>query len=127
MSALSILAIALGGALGALSRVGLTELSGGDLLHPGTLTITLLVNVLGAFLLALLRRHSHRLSSPALVEGIGVGFLGAFTTWSAVMAASALAYGAGDALLAIGYLAASVGAGIAVAYIARGPLEETRS
>jgi CrcB protein len=127
VSALSILAIALAGTLGALSRVGLTELAGGDLLHPGTLTITLLINVLGALLLALLRRHSRHLSSPALVDGIGIGFLGAFTTWSAAMAASALAYGAGDALLAIGYLVASVGAGIVAAYIARGPLEESHS
>ena len=124
MSALSILAVALGGALGALSRTGLTELFGGDLLDTATLTITLVINIIGALLLALLRRHSHRLSHADLVQGIGVGFLGAFTTWSAVMAATALAYGAGEALLAIGYLVASLALGVVAAWFARGTIEE---
>ena len=123
MSALSILAVALGGALGALSRTGLSELFGGDLLDAATLTITLVINIIGALLLALLRRHSHRLSHADLAQGIGVGFLGAFTTWSAVMATTALGYGAGEALLAIGYLIASIALGIVAAWFARGTLE----
>ena len=123
MSALSILAVALGGALGALSRTGLTELFGGDLLDTATLTITLVINIIGALLLALLRRHSHRLSRADLIQGIGVGFLGAFTTWSAVMTTTALGYGAGETLLAIGYLVASIALGIVAAWFARGALE----
>jgi CrcB protein len=123
VSALSILAVALGGALGALSRTGLSEAFGGDLLDPATLTTTLLINIVGALLLALLRRHSHRLSRADLIQGIGVGFLGAFTTWSAVMATTAIGYGAGEALLAIGYLIASIALGIVAAWFARGTLE----
>jgi CrcB protein len=123
VSALSIIAIAIGGALGALSRTGLTEIFGGELLDPTTLTTTLLINIVGALLLALLRRHSHRLSHADLVQGIGVGFLGAFTTWSAVMATTALGYGAGETLLAIGYLVASIALGMVAAWYARGPLE----
>ena len=123
MSALSILAVALGGALGALSRTGLTEFFGGELLDPTTLTITLVINIIGALVLALLRRHSHRLSHADLVQGVGVGFLGAFTTWSAVMATTALGYGAGEAVLAIGYLIASIALGIVAAWYARGTQE----
>jgi len=126
VSALSILAVALGGALGALSRTGLSEFFGGELLQPTTLAVTLLINIIGALLLALLRRHSDRLSRADLVQGIGVGFLGAFTTWSAVMATTALAYGAGETLLSIGYIGASLALGIVAAWFARGPLEGAR-
>lgn len=123
MPALTIALVALAGALGALSRTGLTEALGGDVLAPATLAITLGINTFGALLLSLLRRFADRVPSIALVNAIGVGFLGAFTTWSAVVAVSALAYGAGQTLLAASYLLLTVVFGVGIAWLARGPQE----
>ena len=127
MPALTIVLVALAGALGALSRTGLTEAFGGDALAPETLAVTLAINTLGALLLSLLRRFSHKVPSVAVVNAIGVGFLGAFTTWSAVVAVSALAYGSGQTLLAVSYLLLTVVLGVGIAWLSRGPLvEQTR-
>lgn len=79
----NILVIALGGALGALSRYGLgvwisNRWNQGFPLH------TFLINVTGAFLLGFLNiLFIERLTvSPLWRLGIGVGFLGAYTTFS---------------------------------------------
>jgi CrcB protein len=77
------LAVALGGALGALSRFGVGQWladSGYAHLHPATF----LVNVVGSLLIGVLFVGAERftLSEPARL-GISVGFLGAFTTFSA--------------------------------------------
>jgi len=79
----NILAIALGGALGAISRYGLgiwisSKWNQGFPLH------TFLINISGAFLLGFLNiLFIERLTiSPLWRLGIGVGFLGAFTTFS---------------------------------------------
>jgi len=119
--ALTITLVAIGGALGALSRTGLTELFGGETLAPETLAVTLAINTLGALLLSLLRRHAHLVPSPALLQGISVGFLGAFTTWSAVMAISALSYSAGHSVIAVVYLLLTVVLGVGISVLARGP------
>ena len=124
MSALTITLVAMGGALGALSRTGLTELFGGETLAPETLAVTLAIKTLGALLLSLLRRHAHLVPSPALLHAIGVGFLGSFTTWSAVMAISALSYSAGQSVIAVVYLALTVVLGVGIALLARGPKAE---
>lgn len=112
-------AVAVGGAAGALARLGLTETFGADPLHLATLAITLLINTVGAAFLALLYRHRKRLPQ-AVVAGIGVGFLGSFTTWSAVIAASWLLAGAGNLPLALGYLVATLVPGILAAWLAGG-------
>ncbi|MEC8746487.1 MAG: CrcB family protein [Pseudomonadota bacterium] len=77
------LAVAMGGALGALSRFGIGQWladSGYAHLHPATF----LVNVIGALLIGILFVGAERytLSEPARL-GMSVGFLGAFTTFSA--------------------------------------------
>jgi len=79
----SILVIALGGALGALSRYELgvwisSKWNQGFPLH------TFLINITGAFLLGFLNiLFIERLTiSPLWRLGIGVGFLGAYTTFS---------------------------------------------
>ena len=77
------LAVAIGGALGALSRFGMGQWladSGYAHLHPATF----LVNVIGALLIGILFVGAERftLSEPARL-GMSVGFLGAFTTFSA--------------------------------------------
>lgn len=65
--------IALGGALGAISRHGISLLA-------GSLAGTLLVNISGSFTLAFLLASEPKESMRLLV---GTGFLGAFTTMSA--------------------------------------------
>jgi len=79
----NMLVIALGGALGALSRYSLgvwisNKWNQGFPLH------TFLINVSGAFLLGFLNiLFIERLTvSPLWRLGIGIGFLGAFTTFS---------------------------------------------
>jgi len=79
----NILVIALGGALGAISRYGLgvwisSKWNQGFPLH------TFLINISGAFLLGFLNIFFiERLTiSPLWRIGIGVGFCGAFTTFS---------------------------------------------
>jgi len=122
--ALTITLVAIGGALGALSRTGLTELFGGETLAPETLAVTLAINTLGALLLSLMRRHAHLVPSSALFHAISVGFLGAFTTWSAVMAISALSYSAGHSVIAVVYLLLTVVLGVGISVLARGPKAE---
>lgn len=74
----SLLAVALGGALGALARFGL------DVAIGNLALATAIVNISGAFLLGL--AVGHRLASlpPWLRDGITIGLLGSFTTMSGV-------------------------------------------
>jgi len=79
----TMLVVSVGGALGALSRYGLgvwisSKWNQGFPLH------TFLINISGAFLLGFLNiLFIERLTiSPLWRLGIGVGFLGAFTTFS---------------------------------------------
>lgn len=80
----NLLAVALGGAAGALVRYAVGVLSRrwlGGLFAYGTLV----VNVVGCFLLGLLWAWSMAAAgrwSPTLQAGLGVGFLGALTTFS---------------------------------------------
>lgn len=75
---MTIIAIALGGALGAVSRFGLATLLAGSAFPFATL----LANLIGCFLIGLvaLPLAGHDLSS--LRGLVVVGFLGAFTTYS---------------------------------------------
>ena len=114
------LLVAIGGALGALSRVGLSELLGGETLGAESLWVTLAINTAGALLLALLRRFGPGRLQPAISAGIGYGFLGAFTTWSAVIGATVLLGGAGMVAVGIVYLLATVVLGVAIAWLVRG-------
>jgi fluoride exporter len=107
--------VAVGGATGTLARYLLTELV------PGGPVVTLAINVLGAFALAVLlervarsRRHAR---GAALRLLLGTGLLGGFTTYSALSVetvdlagagpAPALLYAAGT--LVLGLLAAALG------------------
>jgi CrcB protein len=80
---MNLLALALGGALGAVSRYGVGQLltaSGVAHLHVATFS----VNVVGAFFMGFLFVAFQLLEAPeALRMGLAVGFLGAFTTFSA--------------------------------------------
>ena len=102
------LAVAIGGALGALSRFGMGRWladSGYAHLHPATF----LVNVIGALLIGILFVGAERftLSEPARL-GMSVGFLGAFTTFSAFSLQLLTDMQEGEVLRAASYAAATV-------------------
>ena len=102
------LAVAIGGALGALSRFDMGQWladSGYAHLHPATF----LVNVIGALLIGILFVGAERftLSEPARL-GMSVGFLGAFTTFSAFSLQLLTDMQEGEVLRAASYAAATV-------------------
>ena len=102
------LAVAMGGALGALSRFGIGQWladSGYAHLHPATF----LVNVIGALLIGILFVGAERytLSEPARL-GMSVGFLGAFTTFSAFSLQLLTDIQEGQVLRAVSYAVATV-------------------
>lgn len=77
-----LLAVALGGALGALARVGV------DMLTPSNAwaASTLIVNVLGCIALAALSAYGARRSlAPVVQLFAGTGFCGSFTTLSTLL------------------------------------------
>jgi CrcB protein len=114
------LLVAIGGALGALSRVGLSELLGGEAISSETLWVTLAINTVGALLLALLRRFGPGRLQPAISAGIGYGFLGAFTTWSAVIGATIVLGGGGMIWMGTLYLLGTLVLGVGIAWLVRG-------
>lgn len=107
----------IGGACGALARyamtIGISKLLEGTALSSFPLA-TLLINVLGSFLLALIVYLNLAGTVPMFWRvALGVGFLGAFTTFSTFsfdlegmisqkQTGPALLYGAGNVLLSLG-------------------------
>lgn len=80
---MNLLAVALGGAVGASMRYGLNQLVSQALGWP-MFWATLLVNVIGCFLMgkALTYFQGHTELSESVRLLVSVGFLGALTTWS---------------------------------------------
>lgn len=116
-----ILLVAVGGALGTITRYAVTHLIGTGHLIPWA---TLLVNVLGAFLLGLLLERVSR-AGPETPRrrvvrlGLGTGLLGGFTTYSALalevhdlmgsaQTAAAIGYGVGSVLAGLGACATGI-------------------
>ena len=111
-----VFAVAIGGALGALCRYGLSsamnEVSG----RP-TVLGTLIANLSGALLLGLLLVFSERTEVPSFWRTAGaVGFLGAYTTFSTFMFESIDRLENGDLSFVLAYVGGSVVAGLALAY-----------
>ena len=110
----SLALVALGGAAGGSARYGLTQAFPDGSGFPWT---TWAVNVVGCFALGLLLTGWVR---PGLAPRwwrplIGTGFLGAFTTFSAVMHAVASLDRSGSAGTALAYLGLSFVVGVASA------------
>ncbi|EAR22154.1 fluoride efflux transporter FluC [Nitrococcus mobilis] len=118
------IALAIGGILGVYARYGLTRLIQ-SLVGPGFPLATLIVNLLGTFLLAFLFILTlERITiSSAVRTGMLTGGLGAFTTFSTFIMEALLLIEDGQAGKATLYLVLSIGLGITVAfgavYIAR--------
>ena len=102
--------VGIGGTLGVLSRWGITRLT----LHSDWLLwSTVGINIAGSFLLGLLVAEDW--FGGDVREGLGVGFLGGFTTFSTFSVQIVLEGEAGRTAILIAYLAASVIGGIAAA------------
>jgi fluoride exporter len=102
--------VAVGGALGVMSRWGISRLT----LHSEALIwSTVGINIAGSFLLGLLVAEDW--FSRDLREGLGVGFLGGFTTFSTFSVQVVLDADAGEPGKALAYLLVSVVGGVAAA------------
>lgn len=112
---MTLLYVAAGGALGALARYGLSgwiqDVSGG--LFPWG---TLVVNVLGCFLLGFALAWLERVALAAELRSfLGIGLLGAFTTFSTFSYEAVALLRDRDWLRAGGYLSGSLLLGLAAA------------
>jgi CrcB protein len=102
--------VAVGGGLGVLARWGINRLT----LHSDALIwSTVGINIVGSFFLGLLA--AEHWFGRDLREGIGVGFLGGFTTFSTFSVQVVLEADAGEPGRAAAYLLASVVGGVAAA------------
>ncbi|AWN22298.1 fluoride efflux transporter CrcB [Deinococcus irradiatisoli] len=115
--------VALGGAAGALTRYGLggwltllTERSGWATFPLATL----LINVSGSFLLGVVLAFASRgIGPPELRLALGVGFLGAYTTFSTFSVDLDNLLTRGEGGKALLYLLGNVGLGLAAALAGR--------
>ncbi len=110
--ALTLLAVAAGGAAGALARFGAGKASVA-LLGPAYPWGTLFVNVAGCFAMGVLFVWLAGREAAALKAFLLVGVLGAFTTFSAFALDAALLLKDRSAAAAAGYVAASVALSLA--------------
>jgi CrcB protein len=112
-----LLAIAVGGALGAPARYGVAQLIP---ITPGTFPwATFWTNISGAFVLAVfLTILIERFPPTRYVRAFfGIGFLGAYTTFSTLAVETATLVKDGDVALGVGYTLASIVVGLALAYL----------
>lgn len=121
----TIASIAAGGALGAISRYGVTVATVkffGDGFPQSQIFGTLIVNVLGSFLMgALIVLFAHLWHPSQNVKLFMLtGFLGAFTTFSAFSLDVSTLWERGATLPAFGYIAASVILSITALFLAMG-------
>ncbi len=112
-----VLAIALGGALGAPARYGVAQVV--QVSPSGFPWATFWTNLSGAFVLGLfvtlVVEHLPADRFRYLRPFFGVGFLGAFTTFSTLAVETATLVKDGHAALAVGYTLATVAGGLALA------------
>jgi CrcB protein len=109
-SPVTTLMVVVGGLLGVLARYGISRLT---LHHESLLWSTVAINIAGSFLLGLLVAEAW--FSRDVHEGIGVGLLGGFTTFSTFSVQIVLEVDADRPGRAATYAAASVLGGIAAA------------
>ncbi|MEL0149326.1 MAG: CrcB family protein [Pontimonas sp.] len=107
------LAVAIGGAVGTLARVGALEATGH--LPWGELLATLVVNALGAFGLAFVASRGLPEFPPWVYQGVTVGFLGSYTTFSAIALITTSEWG----VIGIGYLVLTLAIGVVMVLAGR--------
>ena len=112
---MTLVAVLLGGILGTGARLALDAvLPHSDTQFPWS---TLLINVIGSFVLALLVARVWPTAPAWLRAGLGTGVLGSFTTFSALIVSLFTLTQAGDALLALVYLVVSLVGGLGAALL----------
>jgi CrcB protein len=104
-----LLAIGLGGALGAIARYGMGQLA--LLLLPRAFPFgTLLINVCGSVLIGVVYAWTLRRGGPGILySAVAIGFLGAFTTFSTFALETVQLAARGQPWPALGYTMLSVG------------------
>jgi CrcB protein len=105
----SLLAIALGGSLGALSRYGIAQWI--MLTWPKAFPLApFAVHLIGCLIIGILYGlwTSRPEFSPLLRQGLFIGFLGAFTTFSTFSLDALRLMESGESLMALGYILLSV-------------------
>lgn len=103
--------IGVAGAAGALCRLGVNNAVG----SRSVPVATLVVNVVGCFALGVVIIWGAKQWSPAVVSALGLGFLGAFTTFSTFAADAVALESDGQALVGAAYVVASVALGLGAA------------
>ncbi|WP_203247012.1 fluoride efflux transporter FluC [Sporosarcina beigongshangi] len=107
-----ILWVGLAGSLGAIARVVL-----GELIHSesGFPTATFIINLVGTFVLCFIVAGALRKLNvnQSLYDAVTTGFLGAFTTFSAVSMETVLLVESGQLAMAILYVTLSIIGGLA--------------
>ncbi|CAB4712132.1 MAG: fluoride efflux transporter CrcB [Actinobacteria bacterium] len=113
----TLLAVAVGGALGAVARWGITEAwpSGAD----GFPWSTFAINVAGSFLLAVVVGWVAVKQRPLLLAALGPGVLGGFTTLSAVSEQTRALADGGHVTTAATYAVATLGAALLAVELGR--------
>jgi CrcB protein len=104
------LMVAVGGLIGVMGRYGLTRLT---IHHESLLWMTAAINISGSFVLGVLTASGW--FSRDVREGLGVGLLGGFTTFSTFSVQAVLDVDGGEPGRAAAYVAVSVVGGIAAA------------
>ena len=104
---MTVVLVGVGGALGVLARYSLT-------VWVQSIWTVAAINLVGSFLLGLLVHVGTALSADVRT-GIGVGFIGGFTTLSTLAVQTVLEADGGRRGLAVGYLAINVAGGVAMA------------
>lgn len=117
---MSYMYVMLGGALGAALRYGLSLWMAPIALGLGFPVATLLANVLGSFVLGVLLELCGRGIWPEVVRlSVGVGVLGAFTTFSTFSVETEQLWAAGQQNRAVVYAVLSVLGGVLAAFLGR--------
>jgi len=111
---MTLVAVVLGAILGTGLRLGIDQLVAPDSAFPWA---TLLINVVGSFVLGLLVARVWPSAPAWLRAGLGTGLLGSFTTFSAVIISLLTLTAAGMTVVAVGYLVASLVFGFAAALV----------
>lgn len=113
----NVLMIALGGALGAVSRYGLSQLAI-NLFGKGFPFGTLIANFVGSLLMGLLfALIETEFLAPPVKVALGIGFLGAFTTFSTFSLDTVLMIQAGDLQKALLNILFNLGLCLAAVFI----------
>jgi len=113
---IEILLVGLGGAFGAITRYGISSLSNKFFAQSFPLG-TLIANLAGCFLIGMILGSGHSEKSHPIRLGVGVGFLGALTTFSTFGAETMTHANEGNWSIALGNIFANVILGLTFVFL----------